>query len=90
VHRELGVVAVQVHEVLALDGEDQRAGLRRAGAEQPQSFLGLEQHVQQEQRVRGLRRHAGDAGDRHVAALVAVQEREVREHRLAVLIKPNG
>ena len=78
VEADVGVVEEQ--QVLALDGEDQRLGVHGAGAE----HAGAEQRVQQEQRVAGLGRDAGDAGDRDVRAAGAVEELEVEEDRRAV------
>ncbi len=82
---EPGVRRVQEQQVLALDREDQRLGVGGPAAE----HAGAEQRVQQEQREAGLRRHPGDAADRHVRAAGAVEEVEVDVHRQAVPAEPD-
>jgi hypothetical protein len=76
---------VQEQQVLALDREHQRLGVGGPAAE----HAGPEQRVQQEQREAGLRRHPGDAGDRHVRTAGAVEEVEVDVHRQAVPAEPD-
>ena len=60
------------------------------GAEQTATGLCLEQPVEQERRVRGLRRDARDAGDVDVPALLARHERPVGIDRLARLVEADG
>jgi len=75
---ESRVRTIDMQHVLILDVEDKRTSVGRIRSE-PFSPLGsLEQHVQEKQGVRRLRRDAGDARDRDVAALLPVEEGEVR------------
>ena len=75
---------VEPHEVLALDVEHDGLGVRPRPAEHG----GVEQGEQEEQRVRGLRRHPRDAADVEVGAPRSVEEVQVHEHRLSVPGQP--
>ena len=82
----LVVGAVDVEEILPFDVEDERV---RVGPVRPQEaapLRRLEEHVEEKEGIRGLRGDAGDSGDRHVASLLSIDEREVREHAVPRLI----
>ena len=78
---------VEVQQILALDVENERPRLRSRRPQQRATVRTLEHHVEQEQRVARLRRHAADAADRDVAALHPVHEAEVAVDRLQLLVK---
>ncbi len=80
--RQLGVRLVQPEQVFAFDVEDD--GVRRVRVAQRR---GVEQPVEQEQRVGRLRRNAADAADVDVGAAAAVEELEVAVDRQAVARK---
>ena len=82
---ELDVRLVEEQQVLALDAEHQ--GLRVHGPLAQRT--GAEDGVQQEQREAGLRRHAGDAADRHVRPAGTVEELHVDVDRRAVPAPPD-
>ena len=82
---EPGVVVVEEEEVFALDVEDQRVRVGRVLVEHAR----VEQGVEEEGRVRRLRRDAGDPRDVDVRAACAVDEVEVGEQRLAVAPEPD-
>ena len=76
---------VEEEEVLALDVEDQRLGVGGLGPEDPR----VEHRVEEERRVRGLRRHARDARDVDMRAAGAVDELKVGEERTVVAPEPD-
>ena len=86
VRREPGVSPVDVEQILTLDVEDERLGVRGLGPQHAAALLGLEQHVKQEEGVGGLGRDPRDSRDRDVAALLPVHEGEVGKHGLSRLI----
>ena len=82
---ELDVLVIEEEQILALHVEDERLRVRRVGAE----HAGGEQPEEQEGRVRGLRRDAGDARDVDVRAARTVEEVEVQVHRETVAAEPD-
>ena len=79
------VLVIEEEQVFALHVEDQRFGVARLGAEHAR----MEDAVQEERGVGGLRRDAGDAGDVDVRTAGAIEELEVRVERLAVAPEPD-
>lgn len=87
---DLAVGSVQMEQVLAFDVEHQRAGRGRVLTEQRTALLGLQQHVEQERRVRGLGSYTAYPAYRDVPAARTVYEGEVGVHGLTELVIPHG
>jgi hypothetical protein len=87
VWREGSVLSIEPEQILTLHVEHQDPHVGCTLSEQLRS---RREETEEEERERGLRRHPGDPGDRHVAALASVEEVEIDEHRLAVAADPDG
>ena len=89
--RELRVGPIEVEQVLALCVEDERAHALAFGAaaEQRHSAVGLQELVEDVQRVRGLGRDARDTRDREVPPGAAVHEPHVGVDGLAPHVQAN-
>ena len=78
------VGVVEEEQILTLDVEHQRLGVGCLGTE----HSGVEQAVEQEAGIGGLRCDTGDARDVHMSATRAVDEVEVQKDRLVVPAQP--